>query len=149
MRTSFISTADVADILSIQRVLSRVGSYADQKRWEDHRQLFADEVVIDFGGVKPSQTISSEDLMNWSEGSYEGVKTQHMFTNQDVEIEGDTATATSYGRALHERTSSGETWMIYARYEHTLIRTPSGWKVSRLFMEPRWQTGIQDLLDRR
>ena len=75
MRRSFISTADVVDILSIQRVLSRVGSYADQKRWEDHRQLFSDEVVIDFGGVKPSQTISSDNLMKRNKASYQGVKT--------------------------------------------------------------------------
>jgi hypothetical protein len=95
MRRSFISTADVVDILSIQRVLSRVGSYADQKRWEDHRQLFSDEVVIDFGGVKPSQTIGSDNPMKWNKESYKGVKTQHTFTNQDVEIMGDTATATS------------------------------------------------------
>jgi hypothetical protein len=33
--------------------------------------------------------------MKWNKESYKGVKTQHTFTNQDVEIMGDTATATS------------------------------------------------------
>lgn len=147
MPNSNITEPQVADILTIQRLLSRIGSYTDQKRWEEHRQLFTDEVSIDFGGVRPTQTISAADLMAWGRKSYDGVKTQHMVTNQDIEIDGDTATATAYGRALHERTSTGETWMIYARYEYTLINTASGWRVSRLLMEPTWQTGNPGLLE--
>lgn len=137
----------IGDILMVQRTIMRIGTYGDQKRWDEHRQLFADEVTIDFGGVKPSQVIKADDLSSWARQAFRLVKTQHMFTNQDVHIDGDRATATCYGRALHQRTDTGETWLIYNRYEHSLVKTESGWKVERLFMEPTWQTGNENLLD--
>jgi hypothetical protein len=147
--SDLLTANEAADVVSIQRTLARVGSYADQKRWEDHRRLFTDEITVDFGGVKPAQRMTSQHLQAWSAATYANVQTQHMFTNQDVELDGDVATANSYGRALHERTDTGETWMIYARYEHTLVREPSGWKVTRLMMTPTWQAGRPDLLEQR
>lgn len=147
--SDLVTANEVADVVSIHRTLARVGSYADQKRWEDHRRLFTDEITVDFGGVKPSQRMSSQELMVWSAKTYEGIRTQHMFTNQDVELDGDIATVNSYGRALHERVDTGDTWMIYARYEHTLVKESSGWKVTRLMMTPTWQSGDPAVLDKR
>ena len=53
----------------------------------------------------------------------------------------------AHTRALHERTDTGEVWMIYNRYEHSLLKTPRGWVVSRLKMETTWQTGNPELLN--
>ena len=131
----------------VQQTLIRVGIYCDQKRWEEHRKLFMDEVTIDFGGVKPSQVMKADDLKEWGIRAYALVDTQHMFTNQDISINGSSATATSYGRALHKRKDNGESWMIYNQYEHSLVKTSEGWKVSRLKMEVFCQTGNEKLLE--
>jgi len=137
----------IADILAVQRMLIRVGTYTDEKRWDELRHLFAEEVTIDFGEVKAPQVIKADDLIAWSKRTYRLIKSQHMFMNQDVQVDGNRASATSYGRALHQRTDTGEVWMIYNRYEHSLVKTAAGWKVERLKMEPTWQTGNPNLLD--
>lgn len=137
----------IGDILAVQRTLIRVGTYTDEKRWSDLRSLFAEEITIDFGTVKAPQVIKADDLISWSERAYRLVKTQHMFTNQDVHIDGVRAISTSYGRALHQRTDNGDVWMIYNRYEHSLTKSSQAWKVERLKMEATWQTGNPQLLD--
>lgn len=46
-----------------------------------------------------------------------------------------------------ERTDKDGFRHIYARYENDFIRTPKGWKISRIKMEPRWQEGNPKLLE--
>lgn len=75
------------------------------------------------------------------------VKTQHMVFNLDVDVDGDRATSTCYGHARHERTDTGDFWHIYARYEHEYMRTPNGWKVSRIKMTPTFVEGNPKLLE--
>ena len=107
----------------------------------------ADELTIDFGGVKPPQTIKAADLMAWARLAYASVKTQHMSFNVDVEVDGDRATSASYGHARHQRTDTGDFWHIYARYEHEFARTPDGWKIACIRMTPTFEEGNPKLLD--
>jgi hypothetical protein len=50
----------------IQHVLYRGLRCTDEKRWDEWATCFTDEQTIDFGSVKPPQTIKSRDLAAWA-----------------------------------------------------------------------------------
>lgn len=130
----------------ISRLLSRGFIDTDDKKWSEWRKLLMDEITIDFGGVKPSQTMKADELMAWAKVAYASVKTQHMSFNHDVTINGDKATSRSYGHARHQRTDTSDFWHIYARYDHEFKRTADGWKIALIKMTPTSQEGIRSCL---
>ncbi|CAN5265727.1 hypothetical protein BH10PSE12_BH10PSE12_06190 [soil metagenome] len=149
-----IDLKEALDILNIQRLLYTSLRSTDEKDWTLFKACFADEVTIDFVGVQPAATVSIEALCAQSERNYVDLKTQHMSTNLDVRVEGNSARSTSHGRARHEYVGDGASvssdraiWHIYARYENDYIRTADGWKISRIMMEPLWQEGNLHLLE--
>ncbi len=137
----------VRDTLAIMTILGRIGRYGDEKRWEEHQSLFTDEITIDFGQVKPPGITSSQAIKEWARLAYRVVNTLHLLTNLDVKVDGDTAFVASSGLSRHERTDTKDFWNIYSRYEHELVRTNRGWKVTRLKMEPVFQEGNQNMLE--
>lgn len=142
-----ISPKDIADTIEISQTLYRGFRYTDEKKWDERVTYFTDELTIDFGGVKPSQTIKASALMDWARVAYELVDTLHMSTNLDVQLNGERATSFSYGHARHQRTDTGDYWHIYARYEHSYARTRHGWKITRIKMTPVFQEGNPKLLE--
>ena len=55
---------------------------------------------------------------------------QHIVSNQQVTIDGDTATCRCY---LHARTpfvDGGDNFIIAGRYDDELVRTPDGWRIN-------------------
>ncbi|MDR2862345.1 MAG: nuclear transport factor 2 family protein [Puniceicoccales bacterium] len=137
----------VRDTLMIMTVLSRVGRYGDEKKWEEHQRLFTDKITVDFGHVKPPEITSSQAIKEWAYRAYKGVNTLHLLTNMDVQVNGDKAVVASSGLSRHKRIDTKEFWNIYSFYEHELIRTPEGWKVTRLKMVPIFQEGNEHLLE--
>ncbi|KAA2239534.1 nuclear transport factor 2 family protein [Chitinophaga agrisoli] len=121
----------------------------DRKDFALQRSLWADELTIDFGGVKPAQKVKADDLIAWAKIAYKNMTTMHMSFNHEVQIDGDRATVYSYGRALHkQQLSEGEDfWFIYNRYEHELIHDNGVWKVTRLQMTPVFEEGNPDLVN--
>lgn len=146
-KESSICPEDIASIIEISQTLYRGFRYTDEKNWDARVTYFTDELTIDFGGVKPSQTIAASALIDWARLAYALVETQHMSFNLDVQLDGDRATSFSYGHARHQRIDSGDFWHIYARYEHEYVRTEDGWKIARIKMTPVFQEGNPRLLE--
>lgn len=142
-----LDTQSVSDMLEINQNLSRNFMSTDEKSWKVWENTFADELTIDFGRVKPPQKTTPKDLMDWAKKTYATVKTQHMLFNIDIHLDGDQATSKSYGHARHEHTDNGDFWHIYAIYEHEHVRTPNGWRISKIKMTPNFQEGNPKLLD--
>ena len=151
--TNTIDMQEAIDILAIQRVLYTNFRATDAKDWDLFETTLADEIRIDFVGLQPTATLTRQQLRDQSEPSYAKVETQHMSTNLDIRVDGDTASSTSYGRARHEYSGEDNAiapdrafWHIYGRYENSYVRTDAGWQICRIRMEPRWQEGNPQLL---
>jgi hypothetical protein len=142
-----LSPEDVVSVLEISQTLYRGFRHTDEKNWNERVTYFTDELTIDFGGVKPSQTIKASALMDWARVAYALVDTQHMSFNLDVQLDGDRAISFSYGHARHQRTDTRDFWHIYARYEHEYVRTDGGWKIARIKMTPVFEEGNPKLLE--
>ena len=60
-------------------------------------------------------------------------RTQHLLSNMDVSVSGNTATANSYLQAIHVGKKSGyegKVMTFWGVYHDRLVRTPSGWRIS-------------------
>ena len=62
--------------------------------------------------------------------------TQHIITNHVVTIDGDRATCVAYVQAQHFNPQGMYT--VGGYYTNTLVRTPEGWKISKLKLTPTW-----------
>jgi hypothetical protein len=68
---------------------------------------------------------------------------QHIISNHEVTIDGDTATSRCYLHAQHVRHAAegGATFVVAGRYEDRLERTPAGWRIRRRVLTTMWTDG--------
>lgn len=72
---------------------------------------------------------------------------QHMVSNQQVQIDGDTATCRCYLQAQHTvyGAEGGENYIMAGRYEDHLVRTPDGWRIADRTLTIDWTEGNPDI----
>ena len=68
---------------------------------------------------------------------------QHIISNQQVTIDGDTATCRCYLHAQHtlRGTEGGDNFIIAGRYDDKLVRTPAGWRITFRKLTRDWTVG--------
>ena len=122
----------------------------DHRKWEVCRSYFIDEPFIDYRSLsgQPGSKVKAADLVKgWSDFLSKLKFTQHFITNHDVKIGGNTATCYSYVRGIHSLpyAEGGDLWDVYGTYDHELIKTPSGWKVSKMVFNLLYQEGNKNI----
>ena len=70
-------------------------------------------------------------------------ETQHLISNHQINVQGDTATCRCYLQAQHVRKAAhgGINFIIAGRYEDQLKRTPDGWRISFRRLVVMWTDG--------
>jgi len=73
---------------------------------------------------------------------------QHLIANYDIEISGDTATASCYLHAQHTKAGKkgGENLTLGGTYYDDLVRTPQGWRIRQRNLRILWQEGNPELI---
>jgi len=68
---------------------------------------------------------------------------QHLVTNHQVAVDGDTATCRCYFHAQHVRHAAdgGPNLVIAGRYADELVRTSEGWRICHRVLTPMWREG--------
>jgi hypothetical protein len=74
--------------------------------------------------------------------SYSG--THHMSTNHQITVTGDTAVSRSYLQAVHVRESPFDHWDAGGWYDCNYVRTPEGWRFTRVKLTAVWLAGEPD-----
>jgi hypothetical protein len=71
-------------------------------------------------------------------------RTQHISSNYDIELAGDTARVRVHLTAVHvlKRADPGTHFSIGGHYEATAVRTAQGWRFSRLIFDLVWNAGL-------
>ena len=129
---------EISDRLEISDLLARYARAVDTKDWTLWRTVFTEDAQLDYrsaGGPVGGR----EEVGTWLEEALAPFPmTQHLITNVEVVIDGDTA----HARALffnpmtfpgHEEPSS-----CGGSYDHDLVRTPEGWRSERLLEQNAW-----------
>ena len=115
----------------ITDVLVRYATGIDTRNWAVFRTCFTDDVRADYGvgvgswtdvdGITEYMTVMHQDM----------VDTKHMLSNFAIEVDGDTATASTYVHAVLVVTDEPPLWYEpVGLYVDRLVRTDDGWKIS-------------------
>ncbi|MEI6705817.1 MAG: nuclear transport factor 2 family protein [Methylococcales bacterium] len=134
----------------IIQLVNNIAIFTDMNAWEDAVTCFTDEVIVDyvsmFGGT--ANTLKATEMVeNWK--FLAGFKaTHHVISNHKVTINGDNAACFSYIDAHHYLpVETGESiWIVIGYYNHDLILTAEGWKVTRIKLNATIVTGNNQLL---
>jgi hypothetical protein len=119
-----------ADRLAITELFHRYAFAIDTRNWVLFRQLFTPDVVAEFPGHKWT------DLETWT-SDFENLHaamsaTQHVITNEIVDVDGHRARAVFYGsvRTLYaegvDTSRHSSVW-----YDDDLVRRSGGWLITR------------------
>ena len=128
---------DLADRLAIGDLLTRYATAVDRRDWDLYRTVFTSDAEIDYtsaGGI--AGTV--DEVVEFLEIALSGFEmTQHLVSNVDTSVEGDTARGTAMCNNPM-RLPDGDTWFTGGWYHHDLVRTADGWWSRRLREESAW-----------
>lgn len=132
----------LADRIEITDLLTRYATAVDDKDWPLYRSVFTTDAQIDYstaggptGDVDTVVAALTEQLQLFT-------RTQHFISNIAVELDGDTAKV----RAMFFNpmiVSPGKQFTCGGWYNHDLVRTPAGWRSTRLVEEAAWFDGLE------
>ena len=125
------------DRIAAEDLLTRYATAVDRRDWEQYRSIFTADAEIDYtsaGGI--AGTV--DEIVEFLSTSLEMFEmTQHLVSNIDLEVDGDSATVTAmFNNPM--RLAGGDTWFTGGWYHHDLVRTPDGWHSRRLREESAW-----------
>lgn len=147
LRTSAAVQPSGRDHAAITETIEAIVRGADVHQWEAVRAAFGEEVELDYG--TPERLSSAAIVIRWQALLESFDATQHVIHDLGIELDGDHASATSRFQATHvlRGAEGGDVWTLAGRYEHSLVRTRAGWKVTRMRMIPGESSGNASLLD--
>jgi ketosteroid isomerase-like protein len=143
-----IETGSLArDRSAITESIEAIARGADLHQWDAVRAAFAEQVELDYG--TPEQLTPEVIVARWQPLLEAFDATQHIIQDLRIKVDGDRATGTSRFQATHvlRGSAGGDVWTLAGRYEHSLVRGPTGWKVTRMRMIAEESSGNTSLLD--
>ncbi len=125
------------DRIAAEDLLTQYATAVDRRDWEQYRSIFTADAEIDYtsaGGI--AGTV--DEIVEFLSASLEMFEmTQHLVSNIDLKVTGDSATVTAmFNNPM--RLPGGDTWFTGGWYHHDLVRTPDGWRSRRLREESVW-----------
>jgi 3-phenylpropionate/cinnamic acid dioxygenase small subunit len=141
---------ETADRLDVAAVLARYCEALDDRRWELLGEVFTSDASCDYGSVgTPTGVEEIAGAIRRTIGDLDA--TQHLIGNVQVQVDGDTATASCYLLSQHVRKgqAGGETYLLGGRYVDELVRTPDGWRISFRRLHRMWADGNRDVVGPR
>lgn len=139
-----------SDREQIVEIVNGIGNSADRRDWVACRAFWIEEPFVDYSSLsgQPGVRVRAADLIaGWNAFLPKFKFTQHFITNHEVRISGDRADCRSYVHAIHNLpfAEGGDMWGVYGVYEHELVKTPTGWKVSKMIFRLLAQEGNRGL----
>jgi len=136
-----VDLQEISDRLEINDVLIRYTRAIDTGAWDTLDTVFTPDAAIDYSesggmvGAFPEVKAWLAEMLPMFSGM------QHFITQKRVELDGDRAGVRAYflNPMVMDR-EDGTKWHleIGGVYVHSLVRTPEGWRSSRLVEELRW-----------
>ena len=130
---------DEAEIVAVAQRYCRVLDEGDFAGLADVFVPDATAVLGDSGELRDLDAIT--DRCRAALSPLDG--SQHMVSNHEVDVVGDTATHRCYVQAQHVRrdAAEGATYVLGGRYEDRLERTDDGWRIVHRDLITMWQDG--------
>lgn len=148
--------AELSDEQQVLNAINNVGYFADQGDWDQVAAQFHPEgAVLDYTSYANASAGTSDDLPTLLPAEIVGAwqtvlpgydRTHHLMGTESVQIDGDTATTTANIYATYVLENEGEDiWVFIGDYQHELVKTEDGWKITFMRANLRAQLGNETL----
>ena len=120
---------DPSDREQITDVLIRYATGIDSKDWPLFRTCFTEDVRADYGDIGVWNDV--DGITEYMQATHEAMSdTKHMISNVVIDVDGDTAAATSYVHAVLAVSAEPPSWVdAVGCYRDALVRTSDGWRI--------------------
>jgi hypothetical protein len=135
--TDLLLLKNLTDRQAITDLVSRLGLWLDEKRFDD-TSLFTEDVTVATpgGSAQGVELVAAQARRN-----HDHDRLQHVITNVLIDLDGDRArvranlivTMVPDGAAPEAHVTMGE------RYRFEAARTGLGWRLARVEVEPLWR----------
>jgi SnoaL-like domain len=124
---------DLTDRREIADLVSRLGLWLDEGRFDEAPSILTDDVTVNTPGGQ-AEGIERVIAQARRNHQYEGL--QHVISNVLIDLDGDQAAIRAN---LVATFVGGETLEQHGeRYRFEAVRTPDGWRLSRVEVRPVW-----------
>ena len=117
-------------------LLYRYASALDRRAYEELRDVFAPDAVVDFGPLGGVRTGHDAIVRFCSRALAPFAAVQHFISNVVV---GPDASASCYFFAVHVREDSDEPFLVGGTYQDRFVETADGWRIAERKLVPIWQ----------
>lgn len=143
----------MSDREDIIQLINLYGFAMDTQRWDLFDRIFTEDCDADYGATSHW---TDRGRFKTDFGSFHELfdATQHVMTNHLVTVEGDRASAHTYGswRLIRHAAGDPPVWDGTGYYDDELVRTTQGWRIARRVCRvvfwtgnPRVQTPMEDI----
>ncbi|HEY9476323.1 MAG TPA: nuclear transport factor 2 family protein [Mycobacteriales bacterium] len=131
---------ELADRAEINDLVSHLGRWLDEKRFDDTRSVFTEDAIGEFpsGPIRGVEALTDQARRHHADFE----RTQHITTNTLVDLAGDRATVRANLIATfvrHADTPEPEP-TVGERYRFEAVRTEQGWRFCRVEVHPVWRS---------
>jgi 3-phenylpropionate/cinnamic acid dioxygenase small subunit len=116
-------------------------------------EIFTSDVVFTLRDIRGEgserQFDGIDDVIAKIDGSLGRLSiSQHLISNQQVELDGESATCGCYLQAQHtlRGTEGGDNYIMAGRYLDDVVRTDAGWRIARRLLIIDWLDGNPEVL---
>lgn len=152
LMTTTVNVADAFDVTALDKaaihtIIHSVSTLADRGDFESLEKLFAEAVKVDytsaFGGE--SELKSPQALMTQWASLLPGFdRTHHQLSNIEIQIKGNSATATADVSADHYLNEMF--WQIAGSYEYGFVKKDGQWTIDKMTFIAESEEGSRDII---
>ena len=140
-----ISQQEISDRIEIQDLLVQYCYAVDDRNWDQYRQVFTDDAIIDdtnTGGIKSNV----EDHITYMQKALSKILlSQHTISTSLINIIGDKATVRTHCSCPMKVDLGNNNTQIFFQglwYYDDLVRTPEGWKIKERYEDGYWNYNV-------
>lgn len=134
------SLQQLVDREAIRDLLAAYCERVDEYDIDGMAQLFTEDCETDYGPGRGGSVNGRQQVRDRiARGQATWRRTHHQLGQSRIAVDGDTAHATTYNTAWHER-HDGTVERVRLRYVDDLRRTGEGWRIARREI---WVTGVE------
>jgi hypothetical protein len=128
---------DLTDRQAITDLVNHLGLWLDEKRFYDTESLFTEDVTVATPGGQAQGVGLVAEQARRNHG-YERI--QHVITNVLIDLDGDRAQvrANLIATLVPSADEPAAHTTLGERYRFEAVRTPQGWRLSRVAVDPIW-----------
>jgi 3-phenylpropionate/cinnamic acid dioxygenase small subunit len=140
-----VTPAELCDRAEIHDVVVRYGWALDTKDWALLDTCFTDDAQVDYSSNPGGKAGPYREVRSWLQKVFSAFPmTQHLMTNVDVALQGDTArvrTMVTNPQGAATRAGPLHVFFVGGRYDDDFVRTADGWKIARRVETTLWFQG--------